>query len=390
MKFRRHVLLVFLIGCVFSCAKKKVIDDVNFDGNFAGARLDSVEVLGNNKYVAHILPAFEPVNKSPYFAFSVSSKTNKNIEVKLNYDNYKHRYIPKLSVDRKSWTNIEEKDIKVDTTTGIATLQLKVSPQKLYVAAQEIETSKDTYLWVDNILKSHPEVKKIVAGKTALNNNNYCLEIENENIKSAIGLIARQHPPETPGGTVGFKAFYETLLSGTETAKTFREHFNIYAFPLFNPDGADMGNWRHNAKGADLNRDWKDFTQPETQMAKKYFANKAKEGNKIRFAIDFHTSYSGPYLLVLDSINEVKTQKIIPDWIKNIETNSSFKVEARRRSQDLPYCYNYFYNEFGSESVTYEDGDEIDRDIIRDRAKVYANQLMKTLINKIEANAFKN
>ena len=73
-------------------------------------------------------------------------------------------------------------------------------------------------------------------------------------------------------------------------------------------------------------------------MVKTYFENKINEGNKIRFALDFHTSYSGPYLLTLDSINEIKTKGIIPNWIKNIETNSQFKVEARRRSQELPYC----------------------------------------------------
>ena len=68
------------------------------------------------------------------------------------------------------------------------------------------------------------------------------------------------------------------------------------------------------------------------------------KGKKIQFAIDFHTSYSGPYLLVLDSINTAKSKKIIPDWIQKIEMNSNFKVEARRRSQKLPYCYNYFIN----------------------------------------------
>ena len=92
------------------------------------------------------------------------------------------------------------------------------------------------------------------------------------------------------------------MISNTEISKKFRNEFSIYAFPLLNPDGADFGNWRHNANGLDINRDWIDFTQPETQMVKTYFENKINEGNKIRFALDFHTSYSGPYLLTLDSI----------------------------------------------------------------------------------------
>jgi hypothetical protein len=381
--------LYLIIGVIFtfSCKKEKV-DSVRFDNSFAAARLDSITNLGNNKYIAHISPAFEPVNPSAYFAFTVSSKSEKEIEIQLNYGKHKHRYIPKLSTDRKIWKKIDSNSISIDTVNHTATIKLTVSPQKLYVAAQEIETTKDTYLWVDGLLKANPDLTKIVAGKTVLNNDNYCLELENENIKNAIGLIARQHPPEIPGGTVGFKAFYETLLSDSETAKTFRNHFNIYTFPLFNPDGADMGNWRHNAKGVDLNRDWQDFTQPETQMAKSYFENKASQGQKLRFALDFHTSHSGPYLLVLDSLNQTTSKGITIDWIKNIKSNSKFKVQDRKRSQDLPYCYNYFYNQFGCEGVTYEDGDEVDRNLIREKGKVYATQLMKTLIHKIKTNAF--
>lgn len=86
-------------------------------------------------------------------------------------------------------------------------------------------------------------------------------------------------------------------------------------------------------------------------------------------------------MLVLDSVNELKTKGIIQNWIKNIESSSQFKVEARRRSQDLPYCYNYFFNQVGSEAVTYEDGDEIDRKVIQERGRIYADELMKTMLN---------
>jgi hypothetical protein len=374
----KPILLICVFAMMLSCKQERTLNSVIFDSSFQGARLDSVEFLGNNKYILHINPAFEPVNKSPYFAFGITAKTEKKIELQLDYGKYKHRYIPKLSFDKKSWKKIDPSKIKIDTTSGIATLKLTVSPQKLYVAAQEIETSEDTYAWLDSILNKHQFLKKEIAGKTAKQQNNYVV-ISTSITKKSIALIARQHPPETPGGTIGFQAFFEELISNTEIAKQFRNEFSIYAFPLLNPDGADMGNWRHNANGVDLNRDWIDFTQPETQMVKSFMETKIREGNKIEFTIDFHTSYSGPYLLVLDSIN-IKSNGIIPNWIKNIETNSQFKIEARKRSQELPYCYNYFFNEFGCEAVTYEEGDEIDRNIIKERAKVYANQLMKTML----------
>ena len=382
LKKTNSVLLIAIILLMVSCDWSKSKNDASFDASFKGAKLDSVIPLSNNSYRLKIKPAFEPVNKSPYYAFSVTSVDAKTIEVELDYGNYVHRYIPKLSYDRRTWKKIDLKNLEIDTLTGKALLKLDVSSKKLYVSAQEIETSQDTYKWVDSILNSNSEIKRIIAGKTVLQKSNYVLEFEKPSVKKAIVLIARQHPPEIPGGTISFKSFFEELMSSSSIAKQFRAHFNIYTFPLLNSDGADMGNWRHNANGADLNRDWIDFKQPETQMVKLYMETKVDQGSTIEFALDFHTSYSGPYMLVLDSINNVKTKGIINKWIKNIETSSPFKVEARPRSQELPYCYNYFYNTFDCEAVTYEEGDEVDRNIIKQRAKLYAQQFMQTMILK--------
>ena len=100
----------------------------------------------------------------------------------------------------------------------------------------------------------------------------------------------------------------------------------------------------------------------------------------IQFAVDFHTSFSGPYLLTLDELNQSQSDKITAKWIFEIEQNSPFKVEERKRSQALPYGYSYFFNQFGSEAVTYEEGDEVNRGIIRERVKVYAHHLMQVLL----------
>ncbi|MEX0315792.1 MAG: M14 family metallopeptidase [Allomuricauda sp.] len=392
--FKYFILTLCVCALFSSCGQnngeKKTLDkEVFFDTSFNSARLSDIEEVSENTFRAKVRPESEPVNKSPWYSFAVRATNDRNIRLILDYEQYQHRYIPKLSWDRSHWKVLDTSRVEIDTLAHTATLQLQVSTKKMFVSAQEIETSEDTYTWMGKFIGESFKTEQIVVGKTVMDNDNFALVHEQDGVKDFIVLVARQHPPEIPGGTIGFKSFYETLFADTDTAKAFRGNFNIYTFPLLNPDGADMGNWRHNANGVDLNRDWVDFTQPETKMVKHFVEEKVKRGKNIRFALDFHTSYSGPYLLVLDSINEFKTPGIIPEWIAKIEASSSFKVEARRRSQELPYCYNYFFNAFGAEAVTYEDGDEIDRDTIRKRAKVYAKTLMLTLLEKQENGAYK-
>ena len=57
--------------------------------------------------------------------------------------------------------------------------------------------------------------------------------------------------------------------------------------------------------------------------------------------------------------------------------NLKLKLEDVVRNYHIA---NYFYNQLKCEAVTYEEGYEIDRAIIKALAKVYANQLMKTML----------
>lgn len=389
MKVKRSYFIIVFVGLLLnSCSNKTEnifrVDQLTIDASFKGARLTQFEKINTNTYVANIKPAFEPVNKSPWYAFSIRSKTAQVIILKLNYINYKHRYIPKLSYDRVHWKKIEPNNISVDTVLGEATLHLKVLDKELFIAAQEIDSSEDTYNWLEDVMKEYDFLRKEIVGKTVKKRPIYVINSENKNIKKSVVLIARQHPPEIPGGIIGFRSFFKELMSDSSVAKLFRSNYNIYSFPLLNPDGVDMGNWRHNANGKDLNRDWIAFSQPETQNTRDFILNKVKEGKEISYGVDFHTSYSGPYMLVLDSINETKVKGVTQQWVKNIENNSKFRVETRQRSQELPYCYNWFYKTFDSEAITYEEGDEVDRDIIKERAKVYAINFMKIMNLNIE------
>ncbi|MDM3869980.1 M14 family metallopeptidase [Porticoccus sp. W117] len=238
-------------------------------------------------------------------------------------------------------------------------------------------------------MSSRKYLKKSVAGKSVMGRDIFVVSSEPDSAKPSLVLIARQHPPEIPGGTIGFEAFFEEVVSDSDIAKAFRSRFNLYVFPLLNPDGADEGQWRHNANGADLNRDWVDFTQPETRTARDFIVDKVeKEGKEIWFGADFHTSYSGPYLLIYQLENERKVKtRIIPNLIKESTGSDGEIARYSRRDQELPYCYNWFFQAFAAEAVTYEDGDEVDRSIIRTRGRTYAKNLMKVMLDQLNTLA---
>ena len=356
------------------------IDGVSATNQFAGARMDSFALIGSNHFQATISPENKPINASAWYAFKLWTDQARTIQLSLHYTHHKHRYIPKFSKNGRVWKKLEV-PVQLNEDSTLATMTIPISQDTLWVAAQEVISSKNTYAWVDSLLRAHSTLSQEIAGQSALGKDIYALSHESDTVKEAVVLIARQHPPEVPGGAIAFKTFLEEILADYWLAEAFRESYNLYVFPLLNPDGADLGNWRHNANGIDLNRDWIDFTQAETQTARDFVNQKVEEGQKIIFGIDFHTSYSGPYLLILDSLNEASLEtKIIPKWRAKITDDSLDMQDYRRRDQALPYCYNWFFNALNSEAVTYEEGDEIDRSIIRARARLYARTWMEALL----------
>ena len=130
-----------------------------------------------------------------------------------------------------------------------------------------------------------------MAGKTVLDENNYVLELEQELVGASV-VSCRQTTPTRSSRRhlFRFNTFIWNCWETVRSRRKFRTQFNIYAFPLLNPDGADMGMWRHNANGKDLNRDWVEFSQPETQTVRDYLDGKVDDGKNIQFAVDFHTS----------------------------------------------------------------------------------------------------
>ena len=385
-------LFIFLAGCQsspISYQDKKVyqLDDVFLDNRFDGARINNAEKIAEDTYRVTILPENDPpINSSPWYSFKVYSKEKKNVVLTLKYHkDYYPRYIPKLSRNGKDWIAISGEDYTVDSLKKEAHLKLTLSPEPLWVNAQEAFPSKATYRWLDSLAVAHGR-QIITIGKSVLDRNLVALEVNAQPAtKKTLVFAARQHPPEITGGVLGFESFITTIMDDSPESVALRSKYNIILLPMINPDGIDLGHWRHNANGADLNRDWIEFTQPETQAVRDFILKKKTEGLEIMLGVDFHSSYTS-YILMKDSL-QTRPYNIVMPWLHHIHKTwpEHFTKLAKRkiRPASRPYMHNWFYN-IGADGMTYEEADETPRSMIKYRGKQYAKSLTHILLHPSE------
>jgi predicted deacylase len=201
-------------------------------------------------------------------------------------------------------------------------------------------------------------------------------------MKGVIIIYGRQHPPEIPGYVVS-QYFMETLASGTELAREFRNYFDVWAFPMMNPDGADNGHWRTNGAGVDLNRDWQYFNQPETAAVRDALLPlKNRADRRVFYAIDFHSTSYNVFYPILRKI-ETFPEQFTYRWAEQMLTDMpGLELRIEPFDIDSPIAKNWTHKTFGSDAVTFEVGDEIPNDELHDFAVRSAEIFMRQMIDE--------
>ncbi|MEP2056733.1 MAG: M14 family metallopeptidase [Maribacter litoralis] len=364
-------------------------ESIFFSNDFEGGRLNGITSDGNNHYTALITAENTPINVSPWYAFKVWSNTPKTITIKMTYQDSRSRYYPKISTDGENFTPIDSANF-TGINEGTGTFGIKAVPEMVeikvkttktptYITAQELYGSTRVKSWIDS-LAAKPFISTYEIGRSRENRSINLMETSNGQHKKAVMVISRQHPPEVTG-FLAMKSFIETLSGDSPKAQKFRKNYDLFVVPLMNPDGVDNGHWRHNMGGIDLNRDWQEFNQPETQSVRDFLVKKESEGYEFVFGADFHSTWDDIYYPI-DSTITGKKGEIIFDWIENITSRLPQKHTNIKPSKDIKptmVSRNYFYVNHGMPAIVFELGDNTPRDFLKQKGKVAAEELMDLL-----------
>ncbi len=347
---------------------------------FGGARRGSCAVLADDHVRLLIRPEDDKVsNPSSWYAFKLLPRATGTAIITLTYVNGYHRYKPKMSIDGLHWTIVDEASVRTSADGQSATVHIAISDQPVWVAAQEIVLPSMFDRWNRSIAeRSDAEL-----GVLGMSQGKLPIPVltANASSKEVLLMVGRQHPPEV-SGSFAFFSFYETLVADTELARHFRDRYQVLAVPLMNPDGVVGGNWRHNLGKTDLNRDWGPFAQPETRLIRDLLDRLDAEGRSIRVFLDFHSTNRNIFY-TQDDDNVTNPAGFTNTWLSNARarvpetypyTNSENPTGAVGVSK------NYMYHRYGIPALTYEVGDESDRQAVRQAAVVFAEELMRLML----------
>ncbi|MEP5938378.1 MAG: M14-type cytosolic carboxypeptidase [Erythrobacter sp.] len=325
------------------------------------------------------------INCSAWYAFRVQAERKTRIKVDLNYTKCGHRYWPKTSTDGVNWTFMLPKHVAIEGERGerTARLTLKVGKEPVFVAAQEIFPPSIYDAWLAERQKASFATVSML-GKSAHDRPIKLLRIAQPDTeqRETIVLVGRQHPPEVTGA-LAMLPFVETIMGDSDLAIAYRARFETLVVPLLNPDGVVYGHWRHNTGGVDLNRDWGPFTQPETTLMQGLLEGIETDPERdMRALIDFHSTGRDVFYTIPDELPtdpELFTKK----WLEIYQTRMpGYDVNRdARHAEGRPISKAHAFDVYGAPGITFEIGDETDRQLIKRIGRESAIAMMQALLD---------
>ena len=318
-----------------------------------------------------------PINPSPWYSFRLNPKRAIDFDLQLNFAEGYARYLPKVSEDGRIWRALPEDRVTVSDDGQGFFMRIRLDEGPLWISAQE-PLGSDFYLdWFRDMAADETASVRVL-GSSAKGRPIYAAFAGHG--PDYIFLLGRQHPPEVTGA-LAMRAFVDTVLSHTPLAEEFRQSYSIVIVPFLNPDGVALGHWRHNTGGVDLNRDWGPFTQPETRLARSLLDQRERRGDRIRLMLDFHSTRENLFYAQADS-EPTDPPGFTDEWVSRaIRRLPDFEFrQEKNENSGQANTKNYFYTRYGIPAITYELGDETDRSMITSSSQVFAEEMMRLLL----------
>ena len=362
-------------------SQKCTTDLVTIDFNFSGGGNSVCEVISSDHIKILVKPeSKDSINPSPWYAFR-KSKHIKKILLELDYGEYEHRYFPKIKKINSGWERLNKSDILIKNDGKNVFINFYPSKEAQYISSQELIT-EDWYEDWYKILKKSKFLKSRIIGYSVQNRPIKAF-FSNENINNPyIFILGRQHPPEV-SSVFAIKSFVNELIGNINLSEEFLSKYNIFFVPLMNPDGVENGFWRYNYNKKDLNRDWDNFFQPETNSVKNFLDN-LKNRNQPILYIDFHSTYKNIFY-----ISDAQLTNSHPNFLLNWLEKSRLELSKIGYNFSIKESYtksnkvskNYFHNKYNIPSMTYEVSDTEERSKITKSSKILARNLITILLD---------
>lgn len=352
------------------------------DTHFEAGAFDRCDVR-DGSFVITIRPEDSKVQvPMPWYAFRATPKRPGNAVVLMGFVGADaDRFWPKISHDGVNWGRLPDHAVAVSSDNKRLALRITLTEAPVMIASQRI-VATSYYDAASRFLADRQDVAVRLLGRSI--QGRPIVVAETAGKSQAVLLLGRQHPPEVTGALT-MQAFVATLLADSELASRFRETFQLIAVPLLNPDGVAAGHWRHNAGKTDLNRDWGPFKQPETRTVRTLLAGLEERGVALRLMLDFHaTRLTETHLFYTQrpEDGDGSAHAFAAGWLDRVRQRlPDLQFDHRPSKSESANAKNYFYDRYGIPSITYETGDETDPDWIEAAAPVFAEAMMRELLD---------
>lgn len=314
-----------------------------------------------------------PINPSPWYAFRYKTAKGGGLTVNVRYIGVRHRYAPKWQGkgDPAGFSAVVAKDN--------AAVSITLPPGKGVVSGQPLITSA-RYDELLGQLAQTGSGSRVILGQSHDGRPIKAVRLGNASAPRLVVLLGRQHPPEV-SGAVAMDSFSLTIARLVRAGAIDGRDFQFLIVPLLNPDGVARGHWRANLGGADLNRDWGSFKQPETRAVGDWLARLSA---KVRPALmlDFHSTNRNLFYVQGDEAN-VQGKAFLAAWLGSKEeafAGYPFTIEPRDANPGSGTTKNWFNSTYGIPAYTYEVGDDSDPAAVRSAAEALAQNLIPSLV----------